>query len=665
MKRVLLWSLIVTWLFAACQPIVAPPSAVRHEEQRETESYSDPNGRFRVPVPTNWRAVAEEGYSALYSPGERIEIYIVVLEGVGLEEAVSVAWAIVDPIFTLTPSGMEEAPSRPGASRTLYYDYETGADQIIVAAAEAADERSYVTLLRGEARAMQERSAQVNIILRGLTLEGVAEVDLRGVMPQQLTEERLAALRAYVEEALVRFDVPGAAVAVVQGDEVLMAEGFGVRERGGDAPVTPQSHMMIGSVAKTMTTMLMAQLVDKELMAWDTPVQAIVPQFAVADPILSAQMTVRNLVCACSGVPRRDLEFFFNANEMTAERVIDSLRTFDFFTSFGEAFQYSNQLVAAGGWVAAAAAGGQYGDLDQAYLDLVESEIFAEIGMTATTFSIDEVMATGNYALPHRLSTTGARVPLPVDADRLLLGIAPAGAAWSTVEDMALYLLTQMNQGITPEGKRVVSARNLAETWQPQVQIDATASYGLGWFVDSYKGQPMLHHGGATSGFTTDLAFLPEAELGIVVMSNGRLANSFTQAIRFRLWELAFEQAHEFDAQAIFTHAQTMEFALAPVVGAVAVEPEWVTPYVGRYSNPDLGEVILKLEGESLILDSGELVMEVLAVVDTTGAPQGYVINSYIGPVLGIAVQLTHDATDDPLLTLVKGTDEYTFTSIP
>jgi CubicO group peptidase (beta-lactamase class C family) len=405
----------------------------------------------------------------------------------------------------------------------------------------------------------------------------------------------------------------------------------------------------------------MAQLVDRGVMAWDTPVQAIMPQFAVADPAISAQMTVRNLVCACSGVPRRDLEYFFNANELTAERVIESLRTFDFFTGFGEAFQYSNQLVATGGWVAAAAAGGQYGNLHQAYLDLMENEFFAAIDMPSTTFSINEVVDSGNYALPHRLNAAGARQPLAVDADRLLVGIAPAGAAWSTAEDMARYLQTQMNFGVTPEGIRVVSRQNLEETWQPQVQVDATASYGLGWFVDSYKGQRMLHHGGATSGFTTDLAFLPEAELGIVVMSNGRLANSFTQAIRYRLWELAFAQAHDYDAQAIFTHAQTMEFALASVMGAVAVEPEWVRPYLGRYANPDLGEVVLKFEGESFMLDSGELVMEALAVVDDSGAPQGYVINSYVGPVLGIQVQLRVDAAGNPQMLLVKGSEEYIF----
>jgi hypothetical protein len=249
-----------------------------------------------------------------------------------------------------------------------------------------------------------------------------------------------------------------------------------------------------------------------------------------------------------------------------------------------------------------------------------------------------------------------------VDAERLLLGLAPTGGAWSTAEDMARYLLTELNQGVAPDGAQVVSAYNLGETWQPQVPVNATMSYGLGWFVDSYKGQTLLHHGGNTSGFSTDLAFLPEAKLGIVVMSNGRLTNAFTQAVRYRLLELAFDQAHEFDAQASFAHNQTVELALAPVAGAVAVDPAVVTPYLGRYTNEALGEVVLRLEGETLILDSSELVMEVRAQVDDTGATSGYVIHSFIGPVLGLPVQLTNDGAGNPVLILGQDVVQYEFT---
>lgn len=656
------WSLIFALLAAACQPITRPPA-----QGGTVESViRDPDGHFTVPIPANWTAAGNNGYTLLQSPDQRIQVYLTALEGLGLEAAVAQLWATVDPSFDLPPLEIVESPSRPGVTRTVTYDYAAGPEQMVQLRAEEVGDLVYITLVRADLIELQKRFAQLDIVLSGLTLSGLEEVDLTGVMPQTLTPAHLDELRAYVEDALVRFDVPGAAIAVVQDDDVVFMEGFGVRERGKSDPVTPQTRLVIGSVNKTMTTMLLAQLVDEGLLAWDTPVQSILPQFAVADPALSEQITVRNLVCACTGVPRRDLEYFFNAGEMTAENVVESLRTFEFFTGFGEAFQYSNQLVAAAGWLAAAATGVEYGNLGNGYLTLVKERVFDPIGMANTTFSLDEVVASGNYATPHSLSTTGARTPLPVGAERLLFGLAPSGGAWSTAEDMARYLLTQLHQGVAPDGTQVVSAQNLAETWQPQVPVNATTSYGLGWFVDSYKGQPLLHHGGNTSGFSADLAFLPKAQLGIVVMSNGRLTNAFLQAVRFYLLELAFDQPHEFDAQASFADAQTVELALAPVANAVAVDAAQVTPYLGRYTNAALGEAVLKLEGDRLILDTGELVMEIRAQADDTGddsgAASGYVVYSFVGPVLGLPVQLAKDEAGNPVLILGRGVVQYTFT---
>ena len=111
--------------------------------------------------------------------------------------------------------------------------------------------------------------------------------------------------------------------------------------------------MLIGSTTKTMTTLLMAQMVDEGVMTWDTLVTEVLPSFAVADPAITEAITMENLVCACTGVPRRDLELVFNSDELSAEEVVESLETFRFFTDFGEAFQYSNQMVATAGYLTA------------------------------------------------------------------------------------------------------------------------------------------------------------------------------------------------------------------------------------------------------------------------------------------------------------------------
>lgn len=672
MKRIaLLWSLIALVILAACQPIVAPPPDTTSADTTPADtpaatdgavqegSYIDPNGHFTVPVPTNWTATTEQGFALLQSPAGRIQVYIGALEGVAFEEAAAQAWQTVDPTFDATPKRVQEAPPHPGVDRSLVYDYTTEEDRIVQAVAEEVGNLVYVTLIRGEIAELGRRGAQLNIILTGLSYAGVEEVDLSGVAPQTLTPELLDELRAYITASLATFDVPGAAVAVVQNDEVVMLEGFGVRARGSDEPITPQTRMMIGSTGKTMTTLLMAQLVDEGLLTWDTPVQAILPQFAVADPELSAQITVRNLVCACTGVPRRDFEFIFNAKELTAEAVIESLRTFEFFTDFGEAFQYSNQLVATGGWVAAAAAGGEYGSLDSAYFAAMEERVFGPIGMTATTFSFDEVIADGNYAMPHALTVNGLREPQPLEVEKILLPVAPAGASWSTAEDMARYLLTELNQGVTPDGARVVSEENLAVTWEPQVPVDAETSYGLGWFVGEYKGQPLIQHGGNTTGFSTDFAFLPEADLGIVVITNGHVTNAFNQAVRFRLLELAFDQPHEFDAAATFADAESVKATLGVIASLVAVDAETAAPLVGVYTNPALGEFEVQHAEDRLRLDVGEFTVDVLALEDENDEAAGYMIAS--PPIMGIPIQF--DVEND-LLVFGEGVTQYEFTRV-
>jgi CubicO group peptidase (beta-lactamase class C family) len=382
--------------------------------------------------------------------------------------------------------------------------------------------------------ALDRRGAQVNIAVTGFQPAGVAAVDLTGVVPDALDAADVAMLGAYIEDNLARFDVPGAVVAVVQGGEVRLLRGFGARSLGSVAPMTPDTRLMIGSVGKTMTTLLMAGLVEEGRLSWDQPVQSVLPDFAVADPELSETITVQNLVCACSGVPRRDMEFLFNAESLDAEAVIGSLAGFEFFTGFGEAFQYSNQLVATGGWVAAAADGVEWGGLDAGYAHVLEDRIFAPLGMTRSTLDFAAVRADADVAMPHAPHGAGARARMPVETEAALRPVAPAGAHWSTGADMARYLQALL---AAAGAGGVVSSDSMSHLTTPQVPVSAKISYGLGWFVEDWKGQRLIHHGGNTFGFTSELAFLPEVGSGIVILTNAGRANDFVQRFVRGSWK--------------------------------------------------------------------------------------------------------------------------------
>jgi len=168
----------------------------------------------------------------------------------------------------------------------------------------------------------------------------LAEAQFDKAMARQL-ESEIAVLMG-------RAQVPGTSVAIVQDGQIVYAHGFGVREKGKPDRVTPETLMMIGSTGKSMTTMMMAALIDQGKIAWDTPAKEIYPDFAVSDPALTPTLTLRNMVCNCTGIQRHDLEMQFASRPTTPEGVIRSLRDLGFTGAFGKTFGYVNQMVASG-----------------------------------------------------------------------------------------------------------------------------------------------------------------------------------------------------------------------------------------------------------------------------------------------------------------------------
>ena len=636
----------------------------------QDETYEDPQGRFTVPIPTNWTVEETDSYVLLKSPEETLQLYILVLPLEGsAEDSIAEGWTIVQPDFALEVAETLEPPSVEGVDATVIanYDIDLRADSTIYqAVAQIVGDQSFVILFEGELADVQKRAAQIGIINSGFKITGVEEADLTGVETRPVDDEIIASLETYINDLMPRFKVPGAVVAIVQNGEIVYTGAFGVREMGGDVPMTPDTHMMIGSSGKSLTTTLMATLVDEGLLDWDTPVVKIVPQFKMADPDLTQRITVRNLVCACTGVPRRDFEWLFNADEMTAEDMIESLATFEVFTDFGEAFQYSNQMVATGGYVAAAAGGAEYGDLYDGYAALLDERVLDPVGMPNTTLSFDEVLAQDNYATPHSLELGFEYAPLDMDIEAILNAVAPAGSHWSTAEDMANYLIMHLNNGVTADGTRVASEENLGVTREPQVAVSAEAAYGLGWIIDSFKGVPMIQHGGNTFGFTSDLAFLPDADLGIVILTNGRITNPFSEAIRSRLLELVFDDVDEAaDSETIeFTLAQLGDLFALPETLLDSVDETVVQPFTGDFSNDALGDLRIELVDGKLYFDVGEIRTELLPVTDEDNPEE---IRHYLmmdGPTGGSPVRFEVDDAGDIVPVLGEGVVEYRYTRV-
>jgi CubicO group peptidase (beta-lactamase class C family) len=502
--------------------------------------------------------------------------------------------------------------------------------------------------------------------------------DLAGVTPLPLTGERRTAFEAYVAEAINRLGVPGASVAVVHGGEVVYLQGFGVRQIGGSRPVTPDTLMMIGSVTKAMTSTMAATVVDDGWLSWETPIVDLLPDFAVADPERTPRLTVADAFCACTGLARRDIELTVNFNDLTPDRLIAQVTELPLTTPYGEQFQYSNQMYAIGGYAAAVAAGAAPNDLYDGYRLAMRHRILNPMGMDRSTFALEEVLTSGDYALPHATNLDGQlQLVSPLVDQRFVTSVAPAGALWSSAREMARYLQTELADGVAPDGRRVVSAENLERTRVPRVAIPPEPGfptlfsgtgnhYAMGWVVDTYQGQPVLSHSGGTLGFVSEVAFLPEADLGVVILTNGgQGAGPFNFAVQFRLLELLFDQPPAFEAQMVqFLAAQEVQLAVLRAQPR-AVDPAVVSPYLGRYVNSALGEVELKLQNGSLDFDAGEIRSELQPRMDDAGQVVAYVFTD--PPLAGApgAVTLRQSAAGLPEIVATvegDGAETYVFT---
>jgi len=334
---------------------------------------------------------------------------------------------------------------------------------------------------------------------------------------------------------------------------------------------------------------------------------------------------------------------------------------------YGEQFIYTNVLIGSGGYALGVANGGGAGDLGVAYDTALHERVLAPIGMERSTFDPAIVLADGDYALPHAVDLSGDLRPLPLTSERVLLPYRPAGALWSNAREMARYLQTELARGVAPGGTRVVSAENLEATWAPGVSVPnlyggppamaaLMSSYGLGWGNGAYRGLRVVSHTGGTGGYSAELAFMPDANLGIVILTNSLSLTpvplAFEFAVEVRLFELLFDQPAEFDAQ-LTAQAQALA-ASRPRPALGTVEPAAIAPYLGRYDNAALGNVSLSLRGDRLVLDLGELSSELRPLADG-GAKTAYLLHdpplSLFSEVYGVTVTFSGGA-QEPRMTI-------------
>lgn len=558
-------------------------------------------------VAKGWYVGQDKDALLLQEPDKELLVAIVENKATNADGAIQSAWKVVQPGFSRKVEQSIALPARDGWEEVVQTVYQTTTQEsrVVIAAARRKADRWYVTVVDGTKAALDRRGAQLMTTVNSLKPQGLEAESFKGRTAHTLDADRLKVFERFVEEARTMATVPGAAVALVQGGKVVFQKGFGVREHGRVEPVTPNTLFMIGSTTKSLTTLMMARLVDEGRMSWDCPVTRLLPSFALGDADITRQLTLANTVCACSGLPRQDMEFLFEYGSVTPEMRIRSMKTMKPTTGFGETFQYSNTMVAAGGFAAAHVLYPRE-DLGTAYNAVMKTRVLEPLGMKSTTFDFTAVRSM-EHATPHGETLAAEYLPLPLSDEEAVIPVRPAGAAWSTVPDMARYILTELAKGKTPEGKQVVTELNLLKRREPQVKITNEMSYGLGLFVEDDHGVRVVHHGGNTMGFTSDMFFLPDHGIGAVVLTNASGANAFRKAVRRKVLEMVFDGREEARHNLEFSVRHNKERAVKELE-KVDLTPDagWLSSLVGSYRNDALGTVQIRVDGTRGILDAGE-----------------------------------------------------------
>ncbi len=564
-------------------------------------------GGATITVPARWHLTRHPRHLVAQEPDKGLWVGLVELKAPNAEAAVAQAWKLARPAFALAVQRTVKPPVSSGWDTVVQITYKTPSKsrRVVIANARGKGKVFYVGLIDAKVAALSRRGAQLGQLFSSLKVPGIQKESWAGKKANTLDKKRLATLEAFLVDAQKKLKVPGVAMAIVQGGKVIYKKGFGLRHTAKRRKVTPRTLFMIGSITKPLTTMMMAKLVDEKKFGWETPVTKVWKGFGLGDAKFTKMCRMRHTVCACTGLPRQDMEFLFESKKSTAESRMALLKTMKPTTGFGETFQYSNLMVAAGGYVAAHAAYPRW-KLGKAYNRAMQTRLFKPTGMRRTTFDFRRVRRL-DYAQPHSVTLEMTPVPLPLTFEDGVRSVGPAGAAWSNVDDMARFLLLELGKGKMPGGKRVVSAENLQRRWQGQIKISSKAHYGFAVIVNRSRGVRLMGHGGGTLGFTSNLFFLPDHGVGMIILTNRAGANKFTNLVTRRLLELIFDGKPKATRSLVFV-LKRLAKTLAKSKKQVTLKPKaaWVKRFAATYHNAALGTLRVQWKRGGGVIDVGE-----------------------------------------------------------
>lgn len=613
---------IAASLAALASSMVSTPSAAQAPAPAATTASKDgaitvAGGAATLTVPPGWTHGARGTATVLTLPEGDVTIALVPVTGVADgDAAVARAWQTFMPGFARPVRLAQDVPGRDGwdASRVVNYDISPAEKHVSQGVALRKGDGWTVVLIDGAQATIAKRGGQLGQAFQSLRPAGFAKESFAGKTAHPLDAARVRQLVDFTQEAMKALKVPGIGLALIDDGKIVWEGGLGVKDIATGAPVDKDTLFMIASNTKGMATLLLSTLVDEGKLDWDKPVTDYMPSFRLGSPETTKQVLVKHLVCACTGLPRKDMQWLFNTNPQTpASDTFVQLAATEPTSKFGEVFQYNNLMASAAGYLGAHIL---YPDMElgAAYDRAMDERIFTPLGMTRTTHSAAEAMGTGNWAKPYDVSIRGEIGAVDPRNNDTVVPYRPAGGAWSSAHDMALYVQNELSEGLLPSGKRMVSADALLARRVHNVPTGENQWYGMGLFEDASKGVSVIQHGGSMFGYKSNWFAIPSAGVGAVVLTNSDTGTALTNAVKRRLLEVLYDGKPE-AAENVATSARLSGESRAKLLAEMIwpVSPETEAMVVGRYANAELGPLTVARENGKLMMHTTAIHSELAA----------------------------------------------------
>ncbi len=430
----------------------------------------------------------------------------------------------------------------------------------------------------------------------------------------QKQDKSLDGLQEYVEGVMKKFPVvPGLGIAVVRGDKVIFAQGFGYRNVKAKLPATSQTMFYIASTTKSFTATAAKMLAEEGKLDLDVPIKKYFPNLVLKAPLSTEQISLRDLLTHRSGISNDGINFRTSVTgQYTTDEIFNLMSNYT--KAISPAFEYDNIGYNITGYAMENAIG-------ESWQRNIERKILEPLNMNSTTCYASKVKANLNFALPY-FADNGTFIELPYKQDNQMHA---AGGMASSAEDLAKWLIVNMNGG-KYNGKQVISPASLEEILSPQINQKQTFykfnryAYGLGWNIATYNGDKLVHCFGSFPGFRPHLSFMPAHNIGVIVLANESkdgvflpdliASDIYDQLLYGKGFQLnSNPKIEEYAARLQRNKEQRIKRATArEQKREKGTKPSLeLKEYAGVYENPEYGRIEITAEGGSLVVKFGNL----------------------------------------------------------